>query len=407
LVRKILHVDLDAFFCSVEEKLNPELRGRPFIVGGTPDGRGVVASASYAARKYGVRSAMPTAQALRRCPELLIVHSRHGDYGKESHLVMDILRGAAPVVEQISIDEAFMDVSDDPTPGEEIARRLQTEIQTRHDLPTSWGVATNKLVAKIATEVGKPRGLIVVPPGGEAAFLAPLPVDMLWGVGPKTQNKLAGEGISLIGHLALLGPARLQELFGERGPELAARARGSDDSPVVAERDPRSMSNETTFARDVSDEYRLKQTLRSLSDELGRRLRDEGLAGWTVRIKLRWPDFRTLTRQARLTQPTDQDGEIYRVALDLFMNTWSRGRAVRLLGVGVSELGPKLRQLSLFERSWEHDEKLLEAIDSIRANYGPEAVRRAGSMRRGRRRHEAPGEERDRIEPDKPTAEDG
>jgi DNA polymerase-4 len=226
-------------------------------------------------------------------------------------------------------------------------------------------------------------------------------------VGPKTQKKLAGEGIALIGDLASLGEPRLREIFGDRGPELAARARGSDDSPVVAEREPRSMSNETTFARDVSDEGRLRQTLRSLSDEVGRRLRDEGLAGWTVRIKLRWPDFKTLTRQTRLAQPTDQDGEIYRAALDLFENAWSRGRAVRLLGVGVSELGPKLRQLSLFERSWEHDEKLLEAIDSIREKYGPEAVRRAGSLRHRRPPRQAGTSEQDRSDPDKPVPRGG
>lgn len=385
MVRKILHVDLDAFFCSVEEILNPDLRGRPFVVGGTPQGRGVVASASYAAREFGVRSAMPTAQALRRCPGLVIVKSRHGTYGKYSRLVMKILLGAAPVVEQISIDEAFLDVSDDPTPGVDLARRLQTEILSLHGLPTSWGVASNKLVAKIASEIGKPHGLIAVPAGGEAEFLAPLPVIMLWGVGPKTQARLADLEITRIGDLAAMEMGRLQELFGERGPELAARASGLDDSLVVAERDPRSMSNETTFARDVADEESLKRTLRSLSDEVGGRLRQASLAGHTVRIKLRWPDFETLTKQVRLVQPTDQDGEIYDAASKLFEEAWRRGRPVRLLGVGVSELGPRQRQLGLFDRSWEHDERLLSAIDAIRARYGPEAVRRAGSLghRRG------------------------
>lgn len=386
--RKILHVDLDAFFCSVEEKLNPALQGLPFIVGGTPDGRGVVASASYAARKFGVRSAMPTAQALRRCPDLVIVRSRHGTYGEYSRRVMQILREAAPVVEQVSIDEAFLDVSDDATPGEEIARRLQGEILALHALPTSWGVASNKLVAKIATEIGKPQGLIVVPAGGEAEFLAPLPVHMLWGVGPKTQTRLTDLGVMRIGDLAAMEPPMMQEVLGERGPELAARARGSDDSPVVAQRDPRSMSNETTFARDISDEERLRQTLRSLSDEVARRLRQASLAGHTVRIKLRWPDFSTLTRQARLVQPSDQDGEIYEAALELFKKAWRRGRPVRLLGVGVSELGPPYRQLGLFDRSWEHDERLLQAIDAIRAKYGPEAVLRAGSLAHRRRRGE-------------------
>ena len=400
VVRKILHVDLDAFFCSVEEKLNPGLQGKAFIVGGTPDGRGVVASASYEARKFGVRSAMPTAQALRRCPELIIVRSRHGAYGEHSDLVMDLLRQAAPVVEQISIDEAFLDVSDDPISGEAIARRLQSEIQSRYALPTSWGVATSKLVAKIATEIGKPRGLIVVPPGSEASFLAPLPVNMLWGVGPKTQQRLAQIGVVRIGDLAAMEPERMHAVFGERGPELAARATGTDDSPVVAQREARSLSSETTFARDVADEDRLRETLRSLSEEVGRRLRRSELAGRTVRIKLRWPDFKTLTRQARLKQPTDQDGEIFNAAWELFGGVWRGGRPVRLLGVGVSELGPKLRQLGMFDRSWEHDERLLDAIDAIRAKYGPRAVRRAGSLEHG---HDHERDERGDQDPEDPA----
>jgi DNA polymerase-4 len=403
--RKILHVDLDAFFCSVEEKLDPNLRGRAFIVGGTPDGRGVVASASYEARKFGIRSAMPTAQAIRRCPDLLIVRSSHGTYGEYSRLVMEILRDAAPVVEQISIDEAFLDVSDDPIPGEEIARRLQGEIMAQHDLPTSWGVASNKLVAKIATEIGKPRGLIVVPAGNEAEFLAPLPVNMLWGVGPKTQARLADLGVARIGDLAAMEPEHLVRAFGERGPELAARARGSDDSPVVAFHEPRSLSNETTFARDISDLSHLKQTLRSLSDEVGSRLREASLAGRTIRIKVRWADFKTLTRQVRLAQPTDQDGEIYGAALGLFEKVWESGRQVRLLGVGVSELGPRLRQLGLFDQSWEHDERLLDAIDAIRGKYGPGAVRRAGSLARRERAKRDQGGRRRSGDRDKPPDE--
>src|SRR3990172_7631596 len=188
--RTILHVDLDAFFCSVEELYDVDLRGTPFVVAGDPRRRGVVASASYAARAFGVRSAMPTARAVRLCPGLIIVSPRHGAYGRESERVMEILRDSAPAVEQISVDEAFLDVSDDPRPGEEVARSLRDVIQQACRLPTSWGVASNKLVAKIATEVGKPAGLVVVPPGGEAAFLAPLPMDMLWGVRPPTPQQL-------------------------------------------------------------------------------------------------------------------------------------------------------------------------------------------------------------------------
>jgi DNA polymerase-4 len=385
--RTVLHFDLDAFFCSVEERLDPALRGRAFVVGGRAETRGVVASASYAARKFGVRSAMPTAHALRLCPDLLVLSGRHRLYGEASDEVMAFVREAAPVVEQISIDEAFLDVRDDPQPGREVAAGLKTTIRSRFDLPSSWGVATNKLVAKIATEVGKPDGLVVVPPGEEAGFLAPLPVEMLWGVGPKTREHLAQHGVRTIGELAALSPDQLRPPFGERGLELASSARGIDDREVVSGHEPRSMSSETTFARDVLEASELRRTLRHLSEEVGARLREEGLAGSTVRLKIRWPDFTTMTRQRRLASPTDMDDEIYQASLDLFLGEWRTGRPVRLLGVGVAQLGAPVRQLSLFDRSWERDERLLDAIDRLRARYGWEAVRRAGDLGRksGRR----------------------
>ncbi|MEW6569198.1 MAG: DNA polymerase IV [Chloroflexota bacterium] len=387
--RTILHFDLDAFFCSVEELLNPELRGRAFVVAGRPQERGVVSSASYPARRHGIHSAMPTAQALRLFPGLLVISPRHGVYGEHSDRVMDYVRDAVPVVEQISIDEAFLDVTDHPRPGHEVAVALQAEIRSRFSLPSSWGIASNKLVAKIATNVGKPGGMIVVPPGQEAAFLAPLPVSMLWGVGPRTQERLASSGVSTIGSLAALPPERLRALFGEHGTELAARARGEDDSPVVEGYEPRSMSSERTFARDLKERAALVRVLRSLSEEVGSRLREAGLAGTTVRLKLRWSDFRTLTRQRRLAQPTDQDGEIRRVAVELFDGVWSRGRPVRLLGVGVTGLGAPVRQLGLFDRKWEEDARLLKAVDAIRAKYGWRAVQRGSELRPRR----SPGED--------------
>lgn len=380
--RTILHFDLDAFFCSVEELDDPGLRGRPFVVGGDPKGRGVVSSASYAARPFGVRSAMPTARALRQCPELRVIRPRHARYARLSEEVMSVLRDAAPVVEAISIDEAFLDISDDPRPGAEVADVLRQAIQGQFSLPTSWGVATNKLVAKIATEVGKPNGLVVVPPGEEAAFLAPLPVEMLWGVGPRARERLLAEGIRTIGDLAAKDGAWMASVYGAFGIELAARARGEDTRPVVASHEAISMSNETTFARDVSDPAALRETLRGLSESVGERLREGGVAGTTIRLKLRWPDFKTITRQTALEQPTDQDGEIFRTALDLFERAWTAGQAVRLIGVGVSHLGPKLRQLSLFDSQWQADERLLAAIDSIRSRYGAGAVRRGSSRRR-------------------------
>jgi DNA polymerase-4 len=325
---------------------------------------------------------MPTAQALRLAPGLLVVSHRHGTYSSYSKQVMALVRESAPRVQQISIDEAFLDVSDDRRTGHEIAATLQSVIKERFGLPTSWGVASNKLVAKIATEVGKPNGLIVVPPGTEAEFLAPLPARMIPGVGPKMQEKLVERGITLIGELARVDRATLTRMFGSYGPELAAKARGEDDRPVHEIHEPKSMSAERTFATDIADEAQLQRILLRLSEEVGYRLRKAGLAGWTVKLKVRWPDFTTITRQARLEQNTDDDGEIYAQANLLFHAVWRHGRAVRLLGVGVSDLNPPIRQLSLFEGNWQEEHRLKNALDEIRNRYGPDAVRRAGGLKR-------------------------
>jgi len=379
-MRTILHVDLDAFFCSVEELLRPELAGRPFVVGGTPQGRGVVASASYPARTYGVHSAMPTSRALRLCPDLIVLPGSHGEYYEHSRRIMAFLRDCAPLVEQLSVDEAFLDVSDDPLGGEAVAMELQSEIEARFHLPTSWGVASNKLVAKIATEVGKPKGLIVVKPGEERVFLDDLPVEMLWGVGPKTAERLKAENVHKIGELANMPQERLRTVFGEYGTELASRACGEDDRPVQETYERHSMSAETTFSKDISDGEELKRVLLTLSERVAARLRKAELAGKTVRLKMRWADFSTITRQRQLSQVTDQDGEIYQTVCMLFEQAWTPRRRVRLLGVGIADLGPPLRQLSLFDRSWEQDSRLLQAIDSIRSRYGSKALRRARQL---------------------------
>lgn len=381
--RTVLHVDLDAFFCSVEMLLDPDLIGKPFVVGGSPQGRGVVSSASYPARKYGVRSAMPTAQALRLCPGLIVVRGHYDEYGKRSRELMRFLRKSAPVMQQISIDEAFLDVSGHPEPGEQIARELGQEILDRFRLPTSWGVASSKLVAKIATEVGKPRGLVVVPPGEEPDFLADLPVQMLPGVGPKTNERLSAINVRTIGDLAAIPEPRLIDLFGARGRYLATSAAGKDDRPVQEGRQAKSMSAETTFSRDVGAEEELRKTFLSLSERVGRRLRRSGLAGTTVRVKVRWPDFTTLTRQTSLEGTTDHDGEIFQLAWALFLKVWRPGRKVRLIGVGVADLGPPMRQLELFDRSWQTDARLLSAVDSIREKFGSKAVQRGSSLAEG------------------------
>ncbi len=386
--RTILHVDLDAFFCSVEELLRPELKDRPFVVGGSPRGRGVVASASYAARAYGIHSAMPTSRALRLCPQLTVLPGRHAEYHEYSKKIMAFLRDSAPLVEQLSVDEAFLDVSDDPLGGEALAMKLQAEIDARFKLPTSWGVASNKLVAKIATEVGKPKGLIVVRWGDERSFLAPLPVEMLWGVGPKTAERLKSENVHTIGELADIQPGRLRAILGDYGTELASRARGEDDRPVEETYEQQSVSAERTFSKDIADGEELKRVLLELSERVGARLRKAELAGRTVRLKLRWADFSTITRQRQLPQATDQDGEIYQAACRLFDRAWTLRRRVRLLGVGVADLGPPLRQLSLFDHTWEQDSRLLQAIDAIRSRYGSKALRRARQLGSGDRREE-------------------
>lgn len=392
MIRKILHLDLDAFFCSVEELLDPSLHGKAFAVGGQPDERGVVASCSYAARKFGVRSAMPMSRALRLCPDLLIVASHHGIYSDYSRRVMGHLHVLTPLVEQVSIDEAFLDVSDLPEPSGLIAARLQAAIREETGLPCSIGAATNKLVSKIANDVGKamrgkeidwkeaPSAITIVPPGDEAAFLAPLPVSSLWGIGPKTAERLEGMQIRKIGDLAGHSASELERLFGKSGLEMASRARGIDDHPLATSHETKSISSETTFARDVSDPEVLRRTLLELSESVGQRLRHSDLASATVKIKLRWPDFTTLTRQVTLPQAVDLDMDIFLAAWDLFTSNWDGRTPIRLIGVGVAGLQSPMRQLSMFGRQDEKQRRLQAAIDELRDRFGDSAIRRGKSL---------------------------
>jgi len=384
MVRTILHLDLDAFYCAVEENQNPELRGKPFAVGGKPSERGVVSSCSYAARAFGVRSAMPMSRALRVCPGLIIVPGHHRLYSEASRQVMERLRTVTPLVEQISIDEAFLDISDLSDKPERIARRLQAGIRDELGLPSSIGIAPNKLVSKIATEVGKkaatkgkpPFALTVVPPGKEAEFLSLLPADMLWGVGPKTSARLNELGIHTIGDIARWPDAELVRLFGENGREMAKHARGQDGRAVVTEREIKSISQEVTFSRDVREDKSIEKTLTDLSVQVGRRLRKNELAGTTVKLKIRWPDFTTLTRQVTLPNTTNNDNEIAETALGLLRKNRKSGQAVRLIGVGVSGLGEPMRQLELWGTDSEKERKLQEVVDELREKYGDKAIKR-------------------------------
>ncbi|MDY0018563.1 MAG: DNA polymerase IV [Anaerolineae bacterium] len=386
--RKILHLDLDAFFCAVEEQHDPDLQGKPFAVGGSPDQRGVVASCSYAARLFGIHSAMPMSRALQLYPDLIIVHSHHGVYGEVSQQVMAHLYNLTSLVEQVSIDEAFLDVSDLRPSAETLARQLQAAIWEELTLPCSLGVATNKLIAKIANNIGKgtaqkgkpPMSIRVVPPGEEAAFLDPLPVQELWGVGPKTAAHLEALGIRTIGDLARWPENDLVRRFGKLGGELAMHARGIDERPVVTEHETKSVSKETTFSRDVSDKAVLCRTLRKLTEGVGKELRRNALCGTTVRLKLRWQDFTTITRQVSLLQPTNQDAEIYQEASTLFEKAWPPDTPVRLIGVGVSDLSEPVQQLGLWETPSEKGQRLQETLDTLRERFGDEAVRRASEL---------------------------
>jgi len=382
LSRTILHLDLDAFFCAVAEKADRALKGKPFAVGGSPEGRGVVASCSYAARRYGVRSAMPMAQALRLCPQLIIVGSRHGEYGEWSERVMERLDALTPLVEQVSIDEAFLDITGAAELGEVIARRLQARIRTELGLPCSLGVAANKLVAKVASDFGKqltetndyPNAIHVVPPGSEAAFLAPLPVRRLRGVGPKTSAALESIGILTIGDLASAPANLIEREYGLNGRGMVRRAQGIDESQVVTGGEAKSVSSETTFSQDVADRDALWATLLSLSERVGRDLRRSGLTAKTIALKYRKPDFTTLTRQMTLQEATDLDGAIFRAARTLFQQVWKAGEAVRLLGVGASKLSEEAPQLTLWDQSSGRRSRLQETVDSLRDRFGSSAA---------------------------------
>ncbi len=387
--RTILHIDLDAFYCAVEETRNPELRGKAFAVGGKPEERGVVASCSYAARRMGVRSAMPMSKALRLSPGLIIVSSRHDLYSEVSHQVMERLHDLTSLVEQISIDEAFLDISEIREQPETIARKLQSRIRDELGLPCSIGIASNKLVAKIATEVGKslalrdikakgevkpPNALTIVPFGEEAAFLSSLPADMLWGVGPKTSARLTELGIHTIGDIAKWPESELIRMFGENGRDLARHSKGIDDRPITTERETKSISQEITYSKDVRDDIVLQKTLHEMSVEVARQLRKNNLVGKTIKLKIRWPDFTTLTRQTTLNQPTDQEDEIEKTALDLMKLVRKPNQAVRLIGVGVTGLGQPIRQLGLWDLDNEKSNKLQEAVDRLNEKYGKNVI---------------------------------
>jgi DNA polymerase-4 len=385
-VRTVVHVDMDAFYASVEQRDRPALRGRPVIVGGRPGSRGVVAAASYEARRYGVHSAMPIARARRLCPDAVFLPADHDKYAAVSGRIMAVLGELTPLVETLSIDEAFLDVTASRAlfgDGARIAAEIKRRVREAVDLTASVGVATSKFVAKVASDLGKPDGLVVVPPGGEAAFLAPLPVSRLWGVGRVGAAELEGLGIRTIGQLARMSPARLAARLGPAATLLCALARGEDDRPVEPWSPPKSMGAEETFARDVADPERLRRTLRAQAERVARELRAGGYAAATVTLKLRFADFTTLTR-AHSGEPVQDGLALYRRAAALLERLPLR-QPVRLIGLSASGLGSAGRgQLSLLDPAAPRRERLARALDRLAERFGDEAVRPA-SLGRPRR----------------------
>jgi DNA polymerase IV len=339
--RTIVHADLDAFYASVEQLDNPELRGRPVVVGGSPEGRGVVMAASYEARRFGVRSAMPMSRALRLCPRAVRVPARFDRYSEVSREVMAIFHDVTALVEPMSLDEAFLDTTEQMARFEgpdSLGRYLKEEVRKRTGLVLSVGIAANKLVAKIASDTSKPDGLVVVPPGDEAAFLAPLRVRALWGVGPKAESLLQAAGFHTIGQLAAADPAHLETSLGSRGLWLYNSARGIDTSSVTTEHERKSVGAENTFPRDLSDGPELRAELDRIAESVARRLARSELRARTVVLKLRYANFRTITRQSSHPLPIENEREIAAAAHALLDAAAKPGDRFRLIGIHATNL---------------------------------------------------------------------
>jgi DNA polymerase-4 len=372
--RTIIHIDLDAFFVSVEQVLNPELKGKPVVVGGKPGSRGVVSTASYEARAYGLHSGMPISRAVRLCPQVIYLEGNYLEYREASKKFMAILADFAPLIEPMGLDEAFVDVTGfESLHGSirEMALKIKARVRQELGLVASVGIASCKIVAKVASDESKPDGLFEIPPGREAAFLAPLAIGKLPGAGPKTELLLKQIGISTIGDLASLRVEYLKDRFGSMGIALQYRARGIDNSEVAPRGEASSISREITFASDTFDKSFLTGRLSYLTEKVGNDLRHHQKQARCVSLKLRYADFTTITRSRTLPQAADTDQTIFQTASELMLKALaSDRRAVRLIGVGVSHLTEPSRQLSLLNESAQRLEKLNRVVDSIRGKYG-------------------------------------
>lgn len=379
--RKIIHIDMDAFFAAIEQKDNPALKGLPVIVGGDPQRRGVVSAASYEARAYGIHSAMPISQAKKLCPHGIFLPVRMSRYQEVSQQIFKILAAYTPLIEPLSLDEAFLDVTGCEAlfgPPLQIAKDIKSRIYATTGLTSSAGIGPNKFLAKIASDLKKPDGLVEVRREEIKEFLSQLPISKLWGVGKVTTETLHQLGIYQVGQLVNFPPEILERKLGKFGRQLLALARGEDDRPVEPHGETKSISQEETFTSDLADREEMKRVLLAQAEEIGFELRQQGLKGYTVQLKVRYPDFRLVTRSSTLPVPTDQGWEIYQVACKLLERTEVSQRKARLLGVGIVNLiRPHYgAQLSLFGRA-EKRARATAAIDRIWEKFGKEAIQRA------------------------------
>src|SRR3977135_3506768 len=384
-VASILHVDMDAFFVSVELLERPELRGRPVIVGGGPNQRGVVTAASYEARKFGVHSAMPLRTAGRLCPHAVYLDSHHAKYSEWSDRVASILAKFSPIVEMVSIDEAYLDLAGtERLHGPPLAAtdKLLRTITRETGLPCSGGLATTRLVAKVASDQAKPRGLVWVAPGSEERFLAPLPVRKIPGIGEVTERALRALGIETVEQIAAVPQEKLEKIFGQWGTALYRKARGGDSYEFVIDAEPKSISHNHTFGEDTDDTAALTAMLSHLSQKACKRLREAGLATRTLTLTIRYTGFDTYTRSKTLGEPTQLDADIFTVFQNLFRDHRNHNRKIRLLGVRLSGLTHGAEQLDLLsaERCAKLD-KLTRATDHLRDRFGFGSVQFGGSLR--------------------------
>ncbi|HEY1340501.1 MAG TPA: DNA polymerase IV [Bryobacteraceae bacterium] len=400
-MRTYFHVDMDAFFVSVEELFDPSLKGKPVVVGGRPNERGVVSAASYAARKFGVHSAMPLRTAYKLCPQAIFVDGHPDRYRDCSHQVYEVLHSFTPLVEMASIDEAYLDMTGTERlygPPFRAAHLLHERMKEKTRLNCSVGIAVSRLVAKISSDQAKPNGVLWIVPGREAAFLAPLDVRKVPGVGKVTEKNLHALGIRKVGDLARLDDDFLEQRFGKWGLALAGKSRGQDaggwfDTEIGAEEGPKSISHEHTFNEDTADLEKIESTLARLCEMVGRRLREHRLEARTIQLKLRYSDFLTITRAHSVPRPTQLDVELFDEIRALFHRNWRPGAKVRLLGVHVSSWMEGGEQMDLMsEARHEKWKGALAAADKLRDKYGESAVSLAASLRGGfrERTHENP-----------------